>query len=144
MSNHEHEDAILEWLDQWVGRSDAVARRYARAAAKWSLLRLKRYRGEAGEAEERQYAVLTALVRKLSGELGMRLCTEGEPREARIGDKVVYDVNPVPGITTSTGHLPCDRGAYIIGDTWQDAVAVFHGLCNWQQGDQSASSSRGR
>jgi hypothetical protein len=62
--------------------------RYANLAAKWSLLRLQRYRKESGDTEERQFAVLTAMVRDQTAALGLSTCTDAGKTEAKIGNKI--------------------------------------------------------
>ena len=62
--------------------------RYANLAAKWSLLRLQRYRKESGDTEERQFAALTAMVRDQTAALGLSTCTDAGKTEAKIGNKI--------------------------------------------------------
>jgi hypothetical protein len=106
--------------------------RYAKLAAKWSLLRLQRFRKETGDAEERQFAALTPMVRDLTTALGLGTCIDATKTEAKIGNKILCDIDLHPGITTSSGHLPRDP-AYILEQTWQETVAMWHDLCDWQQ-----------
>ena len=105
---------------------------YAKLAAKWSLLRLQRFRKETGDAEERQFAALTPMVRDLTTALGLGTCIDATKTEAKIGNKILCDIDLHPGITASSGHLPRDP-AYILEQTWQETVAMWHDRCDWQQ-----------
>ena len=90
--------------------------RYAKLAAKWSLLRLQRFRKETGDAEERQFAALTPMVRDLTTALGLGTCIDATKTEAKIRNKILCDIDLHPGITTSSGQLPRDP-AYILEQT---------------------------
>jgi hypothetical protein len=142
MTMREHEASILHHLcfdgpqgaiglDR-VRPVDAAARRYARLAAMWSLLRLKKYRGECGDAENRQYEVLTPQLRQLTAELGLPTWAQGDKVCPRNGSKPIVDPDPVDGITRWDGHLPREVSMYL-GHTWQDTVEIWHGLAWWQQ-----------
>jgi hypothetical protein len=72
--HRDHPDRLTVW-------------RYANLAAKWSLLRLQRYRKETGDAEERQFATLTPLVRDLTTALGLGTCIDATKTEATIGTR---------------------------------------------------------
>jgi hypothetical protein len=75
---------------------------------------------------------LTELLRKLTAEMGVGTCSERDdlPSEAKIGNRVI-PCNPVPGITDSHGYLPGDV-SYILGETWDESVAVWQGMAEWQ------------
>ena len=143
MSIQEHADYILDRLCRMEGEDDyragrivhsniALARRYATVAAKWSLIRLRLHRNEAGEAEKRQFEAMTELLRKLTAELGLRTWSEGEDVWRRIGMRDIPDPKPVAGVTNGGGYVPGDI-ASLLNETWDESVAVWHGMADWQK-----------
>jgi hypothetical protein len=129
VSTQEHAEDIRRHLR----RDDALARRYATAAAKWSWVRLKRRREEASVADERQYELLTERLRKLSLEMGLETCDGTENPVGRIGLRGI-PVEPVVGVTDALGYLPAERSE-LLGETWFEAVEAWHDLCDWQHAE---------
>jgi hypothetical protein len=85
----------------------AVVRQYAGVAADWERLRLRARRNPVSViADEERFAGLSATLRRLSAELGLKTCSTS-----------TAGTDGVAGITGQQGMLPNDPG-YLLSDTW--------------------------
>jgi hypothetical protein len=90
----------------------AVVRQYASVAAKWERLRLLEHQ-DSVLADEEQFLALSAILQRLSVDLGLQTCTvNGE------------GIAGVAGITDRRGFLPYDLG-YLRGGTWHEAAEFW-------------------
>lgn len=130
MSVTEHAASIREDVVRHTGRNNLAVARYAGCAARWTLIRLLQRRGDATDAHNRQYPVLTERLRQLSAQLGLPTCTGDENAVGRIGNRDI-PIEPVLGVTDALGYLPYDMSA-LLGETWWESAEVWHGIADWQ------------
>jgi hypothetical protein len=86
-----------------------VTREYATVAAQWEQLRLLEHHDSA-LADEEHFLQLSAILQRLSKDLGLRTCTV--KKEGAAG---------VSGITDRHGYLPNDP-SYLRSGTWHEST----------------------
>jgi hypothetical protein len=86
---------------------------YATVAAQWERLRLLEHQ-DSVLADEELFLQLSAILQRLSKDLGLRTCTVNNGE----------GVDGVSGITDRRGFLPDDLG-YLRSGTWHESTGVW-------------------